>query len=77
MMLSFNCCVSCNRNEVCALNANKLLLKILEAGLSVHIAIELCGLITNPEKQLTIGDALLLKELLNLTNLEAIDIFLS
>ena len=61
---------------MCALDANKLLLKILEAGLGVHIAIELCNLITNPEK-LTIGDVLFLKELLNLTNLEAIDIFLS
>ena len=59
------------------MDANKLLLKIIEAGLSAHIAIELCNLITNPEKQLTIGDALLLKELLNLTNPEAIDIFLS
>jgi hypothetical protein len=61
---------------VCALNANKLLTKIIEAGLSIHIAVEVCNLICNPDK-LTIGDAILLKELLNLTNLEAIDIFLS
>lgn len=77
MVLCFICRMKRNRNEVCALDANKLLLKIIEAGLSAHITIELCNSITNPEKQLTIGDALLLKELLNLTNLEAIDIFLS
>lgn len=58
------------------MNANKLLIKIIEAGLSVHIAMEICNLICSPDK-LTIGDAMLLKELLNLTNPEAIDIFLS
>lgn len=58
------------------MDANKLLIKIIETGLSIHIALELRELLTNPGK-LTIGDAMLLKELLNLTNLEAIDIFLS
>lgn len=58
------------------MDANKLLIKIIETRLSIHIALELCELLTNPGK-LTIGDAMLLKELLNLTNLEAIDIFLS
>ena len=61
---------------MCALDANKLLVKIIEVGFSLHIAIELCKLLCNPDK-LTIGDAMLLKELLNLTNPEAIDIFLS
>ena len=58
------------------MDANKLLIKIIETGLSINISLELCELLTNPCK-LTIGDAMLLKELLNLTNLEAIDIFLS
>jgi hypothetical protein len=61
---------------VCALNANKLWIKIIEAGITIGVALEIYELLCNPEK-LTIGDALLLKELLNLTNLEAIDIFLS
>ena len=61
---------------MCALDANKLLIKIIETGLSIHIALELCELISNPSK-VTIGDAMLLKEILNLTNPEAIDIFLS
>jgi hypothetical protein len=61
---------------VCALNANKLWIKIIEAGLTIGVASEIYELLCNPDK-LTIGDAMLLKELLNLTNLEAIDIFLS
>jgi hypothetical protein len=61
---------------VCALNANKLWIKIIESGIIIGVALEIYELLCNPEK-LTIGDALLLKELLNLTNLEAIDIFLS
>lgn len=58
------------------MNANKLWIKIIEAGLTIGVASEIYELLCNPEK-LTIGDALFLKELLNLTNLEAIDIFLS
>jgi len=58
------------------LNANKLWIKIIESGIIIGVALEIYELLCNPEK-LTIGDALLLKELLNLTNLEAIDIFLS
>ena len=58
------------------MNANKLWIKIIEAGITIGVALEIYELLFNPEK-LTIGDALLLKELLNLTNLEAIDIFLS
>lgn len=58
------------------MNANKLWIKIIEAGITIGVALEIYELLCNPEK-LTIGDALLLKELLNLTNLEAIDIFLS
>ena len=58
------------------MNANKLWIKIIEAGITIGVALEIYELLCDPEK-LTIGDALLLKELLNLTNLEAIDIFLS
>lgn len=58
------------------MNANKLWIKIIEARITIGVALEIYELLCNPEK-LTIGDALLLKELLNLTNLEAIDIFLS
>lgn len=58
------------------MNANKLWIKIIEAGITIGVALEIYELLCNPEK-LTIGDVLLLKELLNLTNLEAIDIFLS
>lgn len=58
------------------MNANKLWIKIIEAGLTIGVASEIYELLCNPDK-LTIGDAMLLKELLNLTNLEAIDIFLS
>lgn len=76
VMLSFICCVKRNLEGVCALDANKLMLKIFEKGDSVDSAIELfkvfcdCG-------QLSIADAIRLKEYLNLTDMEAIDIFLT
>lgn len=76
MVLSFICCMKRNRNEVCALDANKLIFKIFEKSLNVDTASEIykriCG-----GSELTISDAILLKELLNLTDTEAIDIFLS
>lgn len=75
MMLSFRCCMERNRKEVRALDANKLIVKIFEKSLSVDMAIELCK--ASCGDQMTIGDAIRLKELLDLTNLEAIDIFLS
>lgn len=58
------------------MDANKLILKIFEKGLNVDMATELYVKICCND-QLTIGDAIKLKELLDLTNLEAIDIFLS
>lgn len=58
------------------MDANKLILKIFEKGLNVDMATELYINICCNE-QLTIGDAIKLKEFLDLTNLEAIDIFLS
>lgn len=57
------------------MDANKLIVKIFEKSLSVDMAIELCK--ASCGGQMTIGDAIRLKELLDLTNLEAIDIFLS
>lgn len=59
-----------------ALDANKLIFKIFEKSLHVDTAAELYKKVSRDEA-ITIGDALKLKELLNLTDLEAIDIFLS
>lgn len=58
------------------MDANKMIFKIFEKSLNVDTAAEIyrqisCG------KELTIGDVLKLKEFLNLTDVEAIDIFLS
>lgn len=76
MVLSFRCCMKRNQKEVYALDANKIIFKIFEKGLHVDTAAELYKKISRNE-EITIGDALKLKELLNLTNVEAIDIFLS
>ena len=76
MVLSFMCCMERNRNEVCALDANKLKVKIFEKSLNVDTAAELCKKVCCNDA-ITIGDALKLKELLELSNLEAVDIFLS
>ncbi len=75
-MLSFTCCMRRNRNEVPALDANKLIFKIFEKSLNVDTAAALYKKISHDEV-ITIGDALKLKEALGLTNVEAIDIFLS
>lgn len=58
------------------MDANKLIFKIFEKSLHVDTAAELYKKISH-NGEMTIGDALKLKELLNLTNVEAIDIFLS
>ena len=76
MVLSFTCCMKRNRNEVLALDANKLIFKIFEKSLNVDTAATIYRQISGG-RELTIGDAMQLKELLNLTDVEAIDIFLS
>ena len=76
MMLSFTCCMKRNQKEVCALDANKMIFKIFEKSLNIDTAVALYKKLSDDDV-ITIGDAMVLKELLNLTNLEAIDIFLS
>lgn len=76
MVLSFRCCMKRNQKEVCALDANKLIFKIFEKSLNVDTAASLYKKIAD-NGTITIGDAMILKELLGLSNLEAIDIFLS
>lgn len=61
---------------MCALDANKLIVKIFEAGLNVDMAMELYSILCR-NTEITIDDAIKLKELLKLTSIEAIDIFLS
>ena len=58
------------------MDANKLIFKIFEKSLHIDTAAELYKKITSNDT-ITIGDALRLKEILDLTNSEAIDIFLS
>ncbi len=58
------------------MDANKLIFKIFEKSLHVDTAAELYKKVSRDEA-ITISEALKLKELLNLTDLEAIDIFLS
>lgn len=76
MVLSFTCRMKRNRNEVFALDANKLIFKIFEKSLNIDTAAEIYRQISNGG-EMTISDAIRLKELLNLTDMEAIDIFLS
>lgn len=66
------------------MNANKLKAKMVEKGLNVARTAELIGMSKttlyrkiNGTDRMTISDAVQLKEVLNLTNLEALDIFLS
>lgn len=61
---------------MCALDANKLIFKIFEKSLNIDTAAEIYKKIAQNEV-ITIGEAMKLKELLGLTNSEAIDIFLS
>lgn len=58
------------------MDANKLIVKIFEAGLNVDMATELYNILCR-NTEITIDDAIKLKELLKLTSIEAIDIFLS
>lgn len=66
------------------MDANKLKGKIAERGLNISKVAELSGMnksslyrkINNYEK-MTIGEAEIIKEILNLTDLEALEIFLS
>lgn len=66
------------------MNANKLKGKIIEKGLNVAKTAELIGVSKtsfyrkiNGFDKLTVHEAVRLKEVLGLTNLEALDIFLS
>lgn len=66
------------------MDANKLHKKIYEKGFSIDavskksgVDISLLGEILFGHGLMTIGDALKIKEVLSLTNAEAIDIFLS
>lgn len=58
------------------MNANLLFDKILEKNLPINETLKILDKICDPTK-LTIEDALWIKSILMLTNLEAIDIFLS
>ena len=65
------------------MGANKLQILIIENGLTINVISDLLGLTRvqthrklNDVKLLTIGEAILLKEFLELTNSEAIEIFL-
>lgn len=81
-MLSFNCCTKRNRNEVIALDANKLKGKIVEKGLTISKVSDIIGVnrstlyrkLNNNDK-LTINEACKLKSILELSDSEAIDIF--
>lgn len=74
MMLSCIRCMERNWKEVFALDANRLIDKIVEKGLNVTDALFICNKIADQEN-LTIGDAMKIKEMLSLTNLEAIEVF--
>lgn len=58
------------------MDANKLVNKIIKQELDLASALKLCEMICSSNK-LTIGEVLWIKDLLNLTNLEAIEIFLT
>ena len=58
------------------MDANKLKVMIFEKSLNIDMATDLCKKVCCDDA-ITIGDAFKLKELLNLTDSEAIDIFLS
>lgn len=82
-MLSCNCCTKRNRNGVIALNANELQRTIVKKGYTIRSISELLGLtmvntyrkLSNVSK-LTIGEAILLKNILELSDSEASAIFL-
>lgn len=57
------------------MDANKLLDAIVDRGLGVGEALEICEKIYDPDK-VTISDAIWIKKALGLSNKEAIEIFL-
>ena len=76
------CCMIRNRNGVIALDANVLVVKIIENGYTIQDVSNLLGVSKNVLTKkinnvntLTIGEARLLKYALDLSNTEAISIF--
>lgn len=57
------------------MNANVLLDKIIEKNLNINEVLEICEKLCEPDK-VTIGDAIRIKKRLDLSDSEAIDIFL-
>lgn len=58
------------------MNANLLLDKIIEKNLSINEVLEICEKLYAPDN-ITIGDAIRIKGVLELSDSEAIDIFLT
>ena len=82
IVLSY-CCTKRNRNGVIALHANLLIGKIIENGYTIHDISNLLGISKdvltkklNNINRLTIGEARVLKYTLDLSDSEAISIFL-
>lgn len=75
MVLSFICCVIRNYKEVRALDANLLLDKIIEKGIGINETLAICNKID--DNNITIGDALWIKKVLDLSDNEAVKILLS
>ena len=76
------CCTTRNRNGVIALDAKLLVVKILENGYTIGDISNLLGVSINVLRRkldnlntLTIGEARILKQILDLSNSEAISIF--
>lgn len=75
-MLFFICRTKRNKKEVFALNASMLLDKLIEKNLSINRTLEICERLCELDK-VTIGDAIWIKGELDLTDFEAVKIFLS
>lgn len=58
------------------MNANLLLDKIIEKNLNINEVLEICEKLCAPDN-ITIGDAIRIKGVLELSDSEAIDIFLT
>lgn len=72
------------QREVSCMDANKLKAKMVTNGLTIATTADLMGINKSTlyrkmsgREKLTINDAVLLKDILGLTDLEALDIFLS
>lgn len=65
-----------NTKEVLALDAKRILDKIIEKELNIKEVLTVCECICEPEN-ITIGDVMWVKKILSLTDNEAIEIFLS